>query len=126
MRRLATGSFVILALASAAPARAGTPLICMANDIGDAPSLPWGTGMKDPRLDYPADRLVPDTLALLTPTTPVIVRMETMRRATLYAQLHAEKGRPGLGAELLSRLEARALDAEASGKSDALAWFDAG
>lgn len=126
MRRHIVRLFTIGVLAVAGAAQAGTPLICLANDIGDAPSLPWGTGAKDPKPDYPADRLVADTLALLTPKTPVIVRMETIRRATLYARLHAEKGRPDLGAELLSRLQSRALDAEANGHADALGWFDAG
>jgi hypothetical protein len=118
--------FTIGTLALAGAAQAGTPLICMANDIGEAASLPWGNGMKETRPDYAPERLVPDTLALLTPKTPVIVRMETMRRASLYATHHAAKGHPGLGAELLLRLQARALDAEAAGTGDALAWFDAG
>lgn len=109
-------------------AGAGTPLICHANDIGQAASLPWGTGpdWNQPKPDYPADRLVTDTLALLIREAPVIVRMETMRRATIYARMHADRGRRDLGPELLARLQGRALDAEAKGAVDPLAWFDAG
>jgi len=132
-RRHLLGTFGIaagLALTGIGPAQAGTPLLCQSNDIGSAPSLPWGTGSQwnQPRADYDPSRLVDDTLALLTPTTPVLVRMETMRRATLYATNFAKAGRPELGAQLLARLQARALDAEASGAAagDALAWFDAG
>jgi hypothetical protein len=117
-------------LTLAGPARAGTPLLCVPNDIGAAPSLPWGpdAGGKQPRADYDPSRLIADTLALLTPRTPVLERMETMRRATLYATRFAKTGRPELGAELLARLQARVLDAEAAGPpaGDALAWFDAG
>jgi hypothetical protein len=109
-------------------ARAGTPLMCHANDIGTAASLPWGDARSQqaPIADYPHHRLVKDTLDLLTPGTAVVVRMETMRRATAYARLFEEKGHPRLADELLAKLQARALDAEAAGKPDALAWFDAG
>ena len=39
-------------------------------------------GMRD---DYDVSRVVADTEALLTPSTPTIVRMETLRRASIYA-----------------------------------------
>src|SRR5712692_407456 len=68
--------------------------------------------MKDP---------VKDTLEILKPGTPVLVRMETLRRATLYARKD-----PVAAKELLARLHARATAAESSGHSDALAWFDVG
>jgi hypothetical protein len=119
-------ALVATTLTLVGPAPAGTPLLCRANEIGTAPSLPWGTAPKQPRADYDPSRLIEDTLALLTQTTPVLVRMETMRRATLYARSFAQTGRPQLGAELLARLQARALDAEARKESDPLAWFDAG
>ena len=72
----------------AAPALAGPPLVCFPYDIGTARSLPWdaqGHAWKGMRADYRVSQLTGDTLALLTPTTPVIVRMETLRRAALYA-----------------------------------------
>lgn len=67
---------------------AGPPLICHPYDISGSgwKSLPGGT--KDHfglSATYDRTNLVNDTLALLTPETPVIVRMETLRRAALYA-----------------------------------------
>ena len=104
-------------------AQAGLPLICHPLETGGARSLPWGAGrdFNLARADYDLARLADDTLALLTPETPVIARMETLRRATIYAQKD-----PRIAAELESRLMARALDAAATGDSGALAWFDAG
>ena len=115
-------------LLAPAPAAAGPALICLEYQIGDARSLPWGGGgggggkdWHSPSPSYQRERLVGDTLALLVPATPVLVRMETLRRATLYAKTSAEQGR-----ELLTQMMARALDAEARGATDGLAWFDAG
>ena len=102
-------------------ATAGTPLVCFPYDIGDAPSLPWiadgGTGHG--RGDYDTGRLVADTLALLGEQTPVIVRMETIRRAALYAGKDDAAGR-----QLLERLRDRSQAASGSGR--ALALFDYG
>lgn len=66
---------------------AGPPLICHPYAIGpDAKSLPGG-GKDHFGLSAAYDRtqLVKDTLALLNPAMPIIVRMETLRRAALYA-----------------------------------------
>jgi len=52
---------------------------------------------------------------------PVLARMETLRRATVYAMKN-----PRIAQELLARLMARAQQAEAAGKPDAMALFDAG
>ncbi len=118
-------SLVLLAvmLGIAGSALAGPPLICHAISIGNAKSLPWTDGSGNPTLDpnYDVKNLASDTLAILTPTTPVLVRMETLRRATIYARQdpHAAK-------ELLTRLYARASDSDRAGNPDALAWFDAG
>ena len=103
--------------------QAGTPLICHPFDIGNAKSLPWTSdGWKESgKEDYNLARLVADTEALLVPDTPVIVRMETLRRATLYAQKD-----PKVAQELLAKLKARAQNAEAQGRPDALASFDLG
>jgi hypothetical protein len=103
----------------AAPALAGPPLICHSIDIGTAQSLPWtSTGWNlSGQETYDVSHLVPDTLALLTPGTPVLVRMETLRRATLYAQQRSAVAR-----ELLMRLDARAQQ----DPKDALAAFDLG
>jgi len=103
----------------AATVFAGPPLICHAIDIGSAQSLPWtssGWNLSG-RETYDVSRLVPDTLALLVPSTPVLVRMETLRRATLYAQQ-----RTAIANELLFRLEANTREHP----KDALAAFDFG
>ena len=43
-----------------------------------------------PRDDDGVHGVVADTEALLTPSTPTLVRMETLRRATLYASRHRQ------------------------------------
>src|SRR5262252_7010658 len=104
-------------------AAAGPPLICHSFEIGNAKSLPlashsWNlTGSEN----YDTKNLAADTLEILKPDTPVLVRMETLRRATLYARKD-----PVAAKELLTRLHARATAAESAGHPDALAWFDAG
>jgi hypothetical protein len=100
---------------------AGQVLICNTYDIGAEASLPWGDGPRSPRSDYARERLVADTLALLTPELSVLGRMETIRRATIYAE-----SQPSSARELLGRLMARVLETEAGQRPSALAWFDAG
>jgi hypothetical protein len=116
-----TGLLVLLALAT--PAFAGPPLICHRLDIGAAKSLPWNdtTWNLAGNENYDTRTLVRDTLAILDGGAPVIVRMETLRRATLYAGKD-----PQAAKELLTKLYQRAAASEAAGRSDALAWFDAG
>jgi len=118
--------FVVLLatlLCLATVAKAGPPLICHSVEIGAAKSLPWIS--HDWNLSggetYDTKNLVRDTLEILAPDTPVLVRMETLRRATLYARKD-----PLAAKELLARLHARATPAESSGRPDALAWFDLG
>jgi hypothetical protein len=110
------------ALSIAAPALAGPPLLCHAYDIGGAKSLPW-VGEKswfEGRPDYNIQNLVADTEALLTPSTPVIVRMETLRRAAIYASTD-----PTVANRLLKRFISRAEASEEKGQPDALAYLDA-
>lgn len=106
-------------LVFAGTALAGPPLICHSIDIGAAQSLSWtSTGWNlTGNEKYDTSHLVADTLALLNPGTPVLVRMETLRRATLYAQQT-----PPIQKELLVKLEGRAHD----NPKDALAAFDFG
>ncbi len=88
----------------ARPALAGPPLLCFPFEIGTAKSLPMGHGgwqETDPK--YDVSHLVADTLALLTPETPIKVRMETMRRAAVYASIN-----PAVADALLKALEDRA------------------
>jgi hypothetical protein len=74
------------ALSTIFVAQAGPPLICHAYNIGGAKSLPWGTGSgwdtEDPA--YNIQNLVTDTLTILDQGAPILVRMETLRRAVLY------------------------------------------
>ena len=69
--------------------QAGPPLICHPYDIGTAQSLPWGhgrdaVGFDNPDQNYNTKQLSADTLKILDSGAPVLVRMETMRRAALY------------------------------------------
>ena len=107
---------------TASTALAGPPLLCHPFDIGSARSLPWdGTNAWwQGRTDYNLQNLVADTEAILTPSTPVIVRMETLRRAALYASLDGK-----VAAALLSSVTARA-NAGAQSAAGASALFDAG
>ncbi len=103
---------------------AGPPLVCHPVAIGNAKSLPWGgdTRARDARAsDYALESLVKDTLGILGEDRSALVHMETIRRATVYIDRDRE-----LAFELLFGVMGRALDAEAGGKPDALAWFDAG
>lgn len=113
---------------------AGPVLICHPFEIGNAKSLPWaGNEWRAVKKDYDLNRLVEDTLALLQPDTPVIVRMETLRRATIYAAWAKQDHEVGyairddrVARELMGRLIARVREAKLKGKPDALALFDAG
>jgi hypothetical protein len=102
-------------------AQAGPPLICHPIDIGQAKSLPWVDWTHKGSTDYNLKNLTRDTLALLDSNTPVLVRMETLRRATIYARQD-----PQVAKELITRLQARPANSDAAGRSDALAWFDVG
>lgn len=122
------GAGLAMAVAMTLPAIAGPPLICHSFEINGAKSLPW-TGSADWRgvdKDYDLSRLTADTLALLQPETPVLVRMEALRRATVYAVWGKTEGRFGtsvkgsrLADDLLAKLMARAKESPA-------ALFDAG
>jgi len=118
MRR---AGWVALVLGVVGTAVAGPPAICWPVEIGDAKSLPWGKDAFAKDGAYDARRVVEDTLALLDASMPALVRMETLRRATIYL----EDSQPGRDA-LLRALMARVLDSEAAGTPSALAWFDAG
>jgi hypothetical protein len=100
----------VLLLQSAA--LAGPPLLCHPFNIGDARSLPF-QGPDWNRIDasYDVKHLLNDTAALLTPDMPVIVRMETLRRATLYSRNDAK-----LAAALLESLRSRAEKSASTGQ----------
>lgn len=84
--------------------------------------MPWGgNGWHALDPDYHIDHLVADTVSLLSVDMPVLVRMETLRRATVYAMEN-----PKSAAELHARLLARADAAKETGQFGALALFDVG
>jgi len=114
-----TTTVVAVLLVVTAVAQAGPPLICHTIKIGQAKSLPWVSHSWNlsGRETYDIKNLTRDTLELLHAKMPVLARMETLRRATLYAG----KG-PEVAKELLTKLHARAT----TGNPDALAFFDFG
>lgn len=120
---LLSASTLVVTLAAAGTAMAGPPLICHPFDIGTARSLPIGPadgGWSSIDRTYDRSRLVTDTLALLTPSTPTLVRMETLRRATVYVADDA-----AAAGQLLQALRARASKTPAT-RAEALALFDVG
>jgi len=112
---------VVLVALGPSVAQAGPPLLCFPMSIGDAASLPWGAGAwNSPRADYDRARLADDTIALLGSQTRALVRMETLRRAVIYAASDEAAAKKLFGA-----LRARA--AQAGGKTaDPRALFDLG
>ena len=97
-------SIVTASLAIASPVFAGPPLLCFPFETGGAKTLPMKGGdwkSVDPK--YDVSHLTADTLALLAPANPVVARMETIRRATIYASTH-----PQVAADLLTALQTRA------------------
>lgn len=114
-------ALVLPMLLFATPALAGPPLLCHPFDTAGAPTLPWGgRGWNDARDDFDLARLGDRTEALLTAHTPVIARMETLRRAAIYASRDGETLR-----DLANRLQARIKSADGV-DAKALALFDAG
>jgi hypothetical protein len=113
---------------------AGTPLICHPYSIGAAKSLPSSDGdWKGVNPQYDRSHLVRDTLALLTSDTPVIVRMETLRRAAIYATAGMRGWSSAAGFNEEDRANTIALRAKlheravaATGSERALAVFDEG
>src|SRR5215469_3140824 len=115
-------SLLAIELIFASVALGGPPLICHSFDIGSAKSLPWIshnwnlTGGEN----YDTSKLVSDTLAILAADSTVLVHMETLRRATLYARKD-----PLLAKQLLNRLTAGTKSAQSDGPP-ALYYFDCG
>jgi hypothetical protein len=116
------GAAALAVLTCTSSALAGPPLVCHPFDIGTAASLPWqssGNDWRGTRADYDVSHLTADTLAALTPGRPVIVRMETLRRAAIYASGDTAAARSLLDA-LMTRAKAR------GDERTAVALFDAG
>ena len=119
--RFATGLLALL-ISVAGVAFAGPPLICHAFDIGSAKSLPWIshdwnlTGTET----YDTSKLASDTFAILATNSSVLVHMETLRRATLYARKD-----PAAAKNLFTILTAGTKSVQ-SGAPPALCYFDVG
>jgi hypothetical protein len=119
--RFVTSLLVLLVLVAGATF-GGPPLICHTFDIGSAKSLPWIshswnlTGSES----YDTSKLGADTLALLAADSTVLVHMETLRRATLYARKD-----PAAAKDLLTRLTAGTKSVQSDGPP-ALFYFDVG
>jgi len=123
MRRYIARALVVLSLVGLVPAvaSAGPQLLCFPMVIGDARSLPWGGGgWNSPEPTYDVTRLSTDTVSLLTPDVPVLVRMETLRRAVIYA------ARDGAASERLFAALRAHVPTSGRGKDAALARFDLG
>jgi hypothetical protein len=121
MVRLAASLIVASLLTSARPASAGyVTWLIHPFDIGKAESLPWDAHSSSGRADYDLARLIPDSDALLTPSTPIVVRLETLRRAVIYASRDRQ-----VAGRLLRRFTARALASEHAASRDGLPFLDA-
>ena len=122
LHRFRALSVLLITLALAGTALAGPPLLCRPYNIGAAKSLPWlGSSWSEGDPAYTVKNVVEDTLALLTPEMPVLARMETLRRATLYTRNDRD-----LAQQLLARLYARTVVKPKDSRNYALALFDAG
>jgi len=115
---------LLATLSLASTALAGPPLLCHTLDIGDAKSLPWtsqGWNLSPADSSYNTKNLAGDALSILNTDPTVIVHMETLRRATLFAQ-----NDPAAAKQLLLKLIARSDAAHSNSSAGALASFDVG
>ena len=92
---------------SAVPAFAGPPLICHPFQTAGGTLLPWDAraasiGWNAPLASYDTAKLTADVVTLLDTNTPVLTRMENLRRAAIYAQKD-----PVLARQLLDAVTAR-------------------
>jgi hypothetical protein len=122
IQRVVFAAFLTLSVL-ATIALAGPPLICHPFEIDGAKSLPWIshdwklTGTEG----YDTKKLAADTIAILNSSQNVLVHMETLRRATLYA-----KSDPIAAKQLLMMVVSGSKDPKANAQSEALHLFDAG
>jgi len=119
--RFILGCLALLIL-FAGVAFAGPPLICHAFDIDSATSLPWVSSCWNltGKETYDTSKLASDTVKILASDSTVLVHMETLRRATLYARTNQAAAK-----ELFNALTAATKSAP-SGAPPALYYFDIG
>jgi hypothetical protein len=136
---LALGLAPLLASHAAPPAAFGPPLVCFPFDIGSARSLPWSPTGDPFEVDakYPVENLVVDTVKILDESQDVLVHMETLRRAAIYASRAGDRPVKGShqmtkgAASLVSdrfvvKLLDRSMRLLAKDPKSAVAWVDAG
>lgn len=118
-----TAILLVAVLFFATSAQAGPPLVCHTLDIGDAKSVPWTSHSWNlsGSESYDTKNLAADTIAILDSNPVVLVHMETLRRATLYARQDLVAAQ-----ELLTKLVTRANALGSKTKVGALASFDLG
>ena len=82
---------IVAVMLFASPALAGPPLICHPFVTESGTLIAWGSGAgwNTPDYSYDIKKLVADTTSALTPDSPVLTRMENLRRATIYAMRDA-------------------------------------
>ncbi len=98
---------IVLSLSTIA--LAGPPLICHAIEIGPAKTLPWvDLNYRKGNGGYDLNNLTRDTLSILDSNATVLVQMETLRRATIYARQDEQVAK-----QLLVQLHARAEKSDA-------------
>jgi len=121
-RRLRLAAVAVLLLLLTTAVLAGPPLICHPFDIGGAKSLPWisHSWNLSGSESYDTSKLATDTIAILAADDTVLVHMETLRRATLYARKD-----PAAAKQLLTRIMMSTKDARPS-QSRGLTYFDSG
>lgn len=100
---------------------AGPPLICHPIDIGPAKSLPLLDWNSTNTGGYDMSNLSRDTIAILDSDANVLVHMETLRRATIFARHDVQAAK-----DLFLKIRTRAERSNAGKPPDALARFDAG
>lgn len=121
-QRFLAAAIVALWMFTAPVAVAGPPLLCHSIDIGGALSLPFGTNSwKDRSEQVTASEILAATLRILNSDSPVLLRMETLRRATIYAADDAT-----LAGNLLVHLLENVVENGTEGRRAALAQFDLG
>lgn len=128
MRRSLIIASIALGVALGSLAAAlGPPIACHPVAIEKGVALPWNEAGKPTRKDVTLDSIVKDYDASVREQPSVLVRMEALRRAAAFINGQGnDKSRRQAAARLFGAIAAGALDAEAAGRPDARAWFDAG
>ena len=108
-------------------AKAGPPTLCHPLKLGDAASIPFGTGAFD-RGSLAQTEVVARTVEVLNSSTEATVHQETLRRAYVYLGF-GEQHNPRELNRLVTALKDRTLSAEApaqplENRKRALCWFD--